>query len=50
MFSCEFWEILKNTFFTEHLRMFLNVPVTLLSKWEGQTQTIGFTYRSVMIM
>ena len=51
VFSCEFWEILKNTFFTEHLRMFLNVPVTLLSKWEGQTvwQKIDFTYRSVMI-
>ena len=25
MFSCEFWEISKNTFFTEHLRMTASV-------------------------
>ena len=29
MFSCEFCEICKNTFFTEHIRMTASVPQNL---------------------
>ena len=31
LFSCEFWEIYKNTFFTEHLRVPASVKIEKLN-------------------